>query len=98
MIARSNIRNYSIFLKDTPEQVRLTVPVKLPELAITGYPPEDLLLKPKFLLENRRALQEVVRQSRGLAVVVGFLFTAGPRWLGLPDVAAATLRASALRL
>ena len=45
--------------------------VAFPELAITGYPPEDLLLKPKFLLENRRALRELVRQSRGLAVVVG---------------------------
>ena len=45
--------------------------VAFPELAITGYPPEDLLLKPKFLRENRRALQEMVRQSRGLAVVVG---------------------------
>lgn len=45
--------------------------VAFPELAITGYPPEDLLLKPKFLRENRRALQEVIRRSRGLAVVVG---------------------------
>jgi len=45
--------------------------VAFPELAITGYPPEDLLLKPKFLRENSRALQEVVRQSRGLALVVG---------------------------
>ncbi len=45
--------------------------VAFPELAITGYPPEDLLLRPKFLNENRRALQEMVRQSRGLAVVVG---------------------------
>jgi NAD+ synthase (glutamine-hydrolysing) len=45
--------------------------VAFPELAITGYPPEDLLLRPKFLNENRRALQEVIRQSRGLAVVVG---------------------------
>ncbi len=45
--------------------------VAFPELAITGYPPEDLLLKPKFLRENSRALKEIVRQSRGLAVVVG---------------------------
>lgn len=45
--------------------------VAFPELAITGYPPEDLLLKPKFLIENRRAIREIVRQSRGLAVVVG---------------------------
>jgi NAD+ synthase (glutamine-hydrolysing) len=45
--------------------------VAFPELAITGYPPEDLLLKPDFLRENSRALQELVRQSRGLAVVAG---------------------------
>jgi len=47
--------------------------VAFPELAITGYPPEDLLLKPRFLEDNRLALQEVVRQSRGLAVVVGYV-------------------------
>jgi NAD+ synthase (glutamine-hydrolysing) len=47
--------------------------VAFPELAITGYPPEDLLLKPRFLSESRRALQEIVRQSRGVAVVVGYV-------------------------
>jgi NAD+ synthase (glutamine-hydrolysing) len=47
--------------------------VAFPELAITGYPPEDLLLKPRFLEDNRLGLQEVVRQSRGLAVVVGYV-------------------------
>ncbi len=51
--------------------------IAFPELAITGYPPEDLLLKPRFLEENRRALQEVLRQSRGLAVVVGFVGEGG---------------------
>lgn len=45
--------------------------VAFPELAICGYPPEDLLLKPKFLQENRRALREIVRLGRGVAVVVG---------------------------
>lgn len=45
--------------------------VAFPELAITGYPPEDLLLKPRFLRENSRALQEVIRRSLDLAVVVG---------------------------
>ncbi len=51
--------------------------VAFPELAITGYPPEDLLLKPRFLEDNRLALQEVVRQSRGLAVVVGYVGEGG---------------------
>ena len=47
--------------------------VVFPELAITGYPPEDLLLKPRFVADNRRALQEIVRRCRGLAAVVGYV-------------------------
>lgn len=47
--------------------------VAFPELAITGYPPEDLLLKPRFIADNRRALQEVVRHCRGIAAVVGYV-------------------------
>ncbi|MBI3604362.1 MAG: NAD+ synthase [Nitrospirae bacterium] len=47
--------------------------VAFPELAITGYPPEDLLLKPRFLEDTRRALGEVVRQCRDLAAVVGYV-------------------------
>ncbi|MBI2861275.1 MAG: NAD+ synthase [Chloroflexi bacterium] len=44
-----------------------------PELAITGYPPEDLLLKPSFIADNIKHLDEVVCASRGLTVVVGFV-------------------------
>ena len=47
--------------------------VVFPELAITGYPPEDLLLKPRFVADNRRALQEIVRHCRDLAAVVGYV-------------------------
>ena len=47
--------------------------VAFPELAITGYPPEDLLLKPRFVADNRRALQEIVRHCRGLAAIVGYV-------------------------
>jgi NAD+ synthase (glutamine-hydrolysing) len=46
--------------------------IVFPELAITGYPPEDLLLKPSFISENQIALQKVVRASSGIGVVVGF--------------------------
>ena len=35
--------------------------VSFPELAITGYPPEDLLLKPKFITDNLEKLKELVR-------------------------------------
>jgi NAD+ synthase (glutamine-hydrolysing) len=47
--------------------------IAFPELAITGYPPEDLLLKPQFVADNRRALNEVVRACRDCVAVVGYV-------------------------
>ena len=50
--------------------------VCVPELALTGYPPEDLLLKPGFVDANLRALQDLVETSRefpGLTSVIGFV-------------------------
>ena len=48
-----------------------------PELAICGYPPEDLLLKPQFIEENLRSLDKVVAGSSGLTIVVGFVDARG---------------------
>jgi NAD+ synthase (glutamine-hydrolysing) len=48
-----------------------------PELAICGYPPEDLLLKPKFIEENLRSLDKIVAGSSGLTIVVGFVDAKG---------------------
>lgn len=47
--------------------------VAFPELAITGYPPEDLVLKPSFVQENLAALREVAAHCRGITAVVGFV-------------------------
>ncbi|MBD3306005.1 NAD+ synthase, partial [candidate division KSB3 bacterium] len=47
--------------------------VTFPELAITGYPPQDLLLKPQFLHDNRLALQQIIDQTKGITAVVGFV-------------------------
>jgi len=44
-----------------------------PELTVCGYPPEDLLLKPQFIEENGKALEEVRKNSSGLTIVVGFV-------------------------
>ncbi len=44
-----------------------------PELAICGYPPEDLLFKPRFITENQRSLEKIVAASAGLTLVVGFV-------------------------
>src|SRR5919197_1876073 len=43
-----------------------------PELAINGYPPEDLLLKTHFLEAGRRALRELARQVDDMVALVGF--------------------------
>jgi NAD+ synthase (glutamine-hydrolysing) len=51
--------------------------LSFPELAITGYPPEDLLLKPQFIRRNRESLNKIIEQSSGLAVVVGFVDSDG---------------------
>jgi NAD+ synthase (glutamine-hydrolysing) len=47
--------------------------VTFPELALTGYPPEDLLLKPRFIADNRTYLDNVVAETGGLAAVIGFV-------------------------
>ena len=43
-----------------------------PELALTGYPPEDLLLKTGFLDAAAGALDELASQTNGIVAVVGF--------------------------
>jgi NAD+ synthase (glutamine-hydrolysing) len=45
--------------------------VLFPELAITGYPPEDLLLRPGFVRAAEQTLQEVAREVHGLVALVG---------------------------
>ncbi len=45
----------------------------LPELAVTGYPPEDLLLKPGFVRDNLAAVDEIAAASRATVTVFGFV-------------------------
>ncbi len=47
--------------------------VAFPELAVTGYPPEDLLLKPQFIHDNRRALDDIALACKGIVAVVGYV-------------------------
>ena len=47
--------------------------VAFPELAISGYPPEDLLFKTSFLQDNVSAMNQVVAASQDIAVVVGYV-------------------------
>jgi NAD+ synthase (glutamine-hydrolysing) len=45
--------------------------ILLPELAVTGYPPEDLLLRPGFLRASKHSLAEIARSVRGIVALVG---------------------------
>src|SRR3990167_6556883 len=47
--------------------------VSFPELTVTGYPPEDLLLRPQFVRDNLEALKAVVKGCAGITAVVGFV-------------------------
>jgi NAD+ synthase (glutamine-hydrolysing) len=47
--------------------------VAFPELAITGYPPEDLVLKPGFVADNKHALASIAAHTGHCAAVVGFV-------------------------
>jgi len=51
--------------------------VTFPELAVCGYLAEDLLLRPRFLEGNRRALEQIAEQSSGIGAVVGFADSEG---------------------
>lgn len=47
--------------------------VAFPELSVTGYPPEDLLLKTQFIDDNLDALHKIARETDGITVITGFV-------------------------
>lgn len=53
--------------------------VAAPELVLTGYPPEDLVLRPSFVADNLESLQKLAPVTHGIAAVVGFIDRDGDR-------------------
>ncbi len=47
--------------------------VAFPELAITGYPPLDLLYNEEFIQENINALNKIIENTENITVIVGFV-------------------------
>ncbi len=47
--------------------------IAFPELAVTGYPPEDLLMKPHFIEDNIDALHRVITETGDITAIVGFV-------------------------
>lgn len=62
--------------------------VAFPELALTGYPPEDLILRPDFVAQAARVLDEIAGQVNGIDVILGF----PEKRSGMPYNSAAVLR------
>lgn len=57
----------------------------LPELAVSGYPPEDLVLRRDFVDENRKAIDMIARHTNDTTVIVGFVDSASGRPRGAID-------------
>jgi len=51
--------------------------ITFPELAVCGYPPEDLLLKPHFIRDDRKTLEKLAPETRGISAVIGCLGSSG---------------------
>ncbi len=66
-----NAKKITEYMKEAASQGAAIV--AFPELALTGYPPEDLLLKPQFIEDNVAILREISREARGIMAVVGFV-------------------------
>ncbi len=47
--------------------------VAFPELSVTGYPPQDLLLKPQFIKDNLEALKRIKEEVWDITAIVGFV-------------------------
>jgi NAD+ synthase (glutamine-hydrolysing) len=67
---RGNARKIAVHTSAAREQGAALV--VFPELTISGYPPEDLLLKTSFLDQVGEALEELAAQTRGIVALVGF--------------------------
>ena len=46
--------------------------VVFPELSVTGYPPEDLLLKADFIRGNKESLKRIAKKTKNITAIVGF--------------------------
>jgi NAD+ synthase (glutamine-hydrolysing) len=64
--------NRALILERLEEAKRNSVDiVAFPELAVTGYPPEDLLLRPGFVRAAEKSLEEIARSAQGIVALVG---------------------------
>ncbi len=79
----AKVREYAAKAKNAGARL-----VVFPELTLTGYPPEDLLLRPAFCQQVQSALNDLAAEDLGIDVVVGYVQARGKQlynaaaWLG----------------
>ncbi|MEW6075298.1 MAG: NAD+ synthase [Candidatus Omnitrophota bacterium] len=61
--------------------------IAFPELAVTGYPPEDLLMKPHFIQDNLKAIGRIGKAVKDVVAVIGFVDKKGGRLFNAAAVA-----------
>ncbi len=82
------LREYIARARDAGAEI-----VLFPELALSGYPPEDLLLKEHFLAACREALEDVAQEADGIVALVGVPERAHDVYNGLAVLAGGEVRA-----
>lgn len=66
--------NKNIIIAKIKEAARLNADIIVfPEMTITGYPPEDLLYKKRFVANNIKALKEIADETKGITAIVGYV-------------------------
>src|SRR5471030_2575563 len=73
-VARNGARVRELIMQAREQNVQL---IAFPELTLSGYPPEDLLLRPSFLAACERELALVAAAAQGIAAYVGHPHTVG---------------------
>jgi NAD+ synthase (glutamine-hydrolysing) len=68
---KGNIKKIEEYIEKAKQQTADLV--IFPELAVTGYPPQDLLLEKSFIRENKALLKELINNNHGIACIVGFV-------------------------
>jgi NAD+ synthase (glutamine-hydrolysing) len=89
--ARGNARRVLEAAADARDRLKAHA-VVFPELTLSGYPPEDLILRPDFLAAVESALNELANRIHGITAIVGF----PEKQIGMPYNSAAVLRDGAV--
>jgi NAD+ synthase (glutamine-hydrolysing) len=67
---QGNLQKVLLLARQADEQYNADV-VLFPELALTGYPPEDLLLRPQFIAQAEEAVEQIQQELKGVSLVIG---------------------------